>query len=230
MATAAILDLNDAQSRQLVGTAADAKLNLRLEPGDFALIDARDADLGRDFADLCSGLMPPDKGAVEFLGRDWTSLPLDYAQALRGRIGRVFAGRSWIDFLDAATNIMLPQLHHTRRDPAELRAHATDLCRRFGLPGLPIGRIGMLSAGDLVRAGFVRAFLGEPMLLLLESPLQGVYADMVPMLLNGIAEARDRGAAAIWMTRNKAVWGDRSFPATQRLRLGYHGLTSLRAN
>ncbi|MDY0885355.1 ATP-binding cassette domain-containing protein [Dongia soli] len=228
MATTAILDLNNARSRHLVGTAADAKLNLRLGPGDFALIDARDADLGRDFADLCSGLAPPDNGAVEFLGRDWTSLPLDYAQALRGRIGRVFAGRSWLDFLDAATNIMLPQLHHTRRDPATLRAEATDLCRAFGLPGLPMGRIDMLSAGDLVRASFARAFLGEPMLLLLESPLQGVYADMIPMLLNAIARARDRGAAAIWMTRNKAVWSDRSFPATQRLRLGYHGLASLR--
>lgn len=230
VAAGTILDLDAARSRELVGTAADAVLNLQVRPGDFVLIDARDPDLGRSFADLCSGLIAPDAGRITFMGQVWQSLPHDYANALRGRIGRIFAGNSWIHYLDAATNIMLPQLHHTRRDPTQLRAEATDLCRHFGLPGLPIGPISTLSAADLVRAGFVRAILGEPMLLLLESPVQGLYTDAIPMLLNCIAEARDRGAAAIWMSRSKLVWGDRSFPVTQRLRLGYHGLLPVRGN
>ncbi|MET1028707.1 MAG: ABC transporter ATP-binding protein [Dongiaceae bacterium] len=230
MATGIVLDIDAARSRQLTGTAAEIDLSLQLQPGDFALIDARDSDLGRDFADLCCGLIAPEAGAARFMGREWAALPRAYADALRGRIGRVFAGANWIHYLDAATNIMLPQLHHTRRDQGQLRAEATELCCRFGLPGLPAGSIGALSASDLVRIGFVRAFLGEPMLLLLESPIQGVYADLIPVLLNGIASARDRGAAVIWMTRNKAVWGDRSFPATQRWRLDYHGLSAKRGS
>jgi ABC-type ATPase involved in cell division len=230
MAISSILEIDAARSRRLVGTAAGAMLDLQVVPGDLILIDARDAELGRNFADLCCGLLTPDAGKVAFLGRPWTSLPHHYADALRGRIGRVFAGNSWIGYLDAATNILLPQLHHTRRDQRQLRAEAADLCRHFGLPGLPIGPISGLSAADLVRAGFVRAVLGEPMLLLFESPVQGLYADVVPMLLNCIAAARDRGAAAIWMTRSKLVWGDRSFPATQRLRLGYQGLMPMRGN
>ena len=230
MATNTILTLDSVQSPQLVGTANSATLNLVVQPGDLVLIDARDAELGRHFADLCCGLITPRTGTVAFMQRDWQHLPGHYADALRGRIGRVFAGNSWVNYIDAATNILLPQLHHTRRDPQHLRSEATKLCQHFGLPGLPVGAIGALSAADLVRAGFVRAVLGEPMLLLFESPTQGLYADVVPMLVNCIAAARDRGAAAIWMTRSKLVWGDRSFPATQRLRLGYQGLTPLRGN
>jgi predicted ABC-type transport system involved in lysophospholipase L1 biosynthesis ATPase subunit len=227
MAGTSILDLDQAQSAALFGTAADATLSLKVGPSELVLIDARDGDLASHFADLCSGLIVPDAGAVSFMGHDWVRLPEDYAAALRGRVGRVFSGPSWIPYLDAATNIMLPQLHHTRRDAAHLRAEATELCTLFGLPGLPIGPINALSASDLVRAGFARAFLGEPMMLLLESPVQGLYADLVPLLLNCLAIARDRGAAALWLTRSKLVWSDRSFPATQRLRLGYHGLAPL---
>ena len=230
MTTGAILTLDGVQSPQLVGTAGSAVLNLDVRAGDLVLIDARDAELGRNFADLCCGLIPPRGGIVSFLQRDWQGLPGHYADALRGRIGRVFAGNSWVNYIDATTNILLPQLHHTRHDPQQLRNEATRLCQHFGLPGLPVGAITALSAADLVRAGFVRAVLGEPMLLLFESPTQGLYADVVPTLLNCIAAARDRGAAAIWMTRSKLVWSDRSFPATQRLRLGYQGLSPLRGN
>jgi predicted ABC-type transport system involved in lysophospholipase L1 biosynthesis ATPase subunit len=224
MATTSLLHLDQTQSSSLFGTAADAVLSLKIQPSELVLIDARDSDLAGHFADLCSGLIAPDAGSVSFMGHDWMRLPDDYAAALRGRVGRVFSGPSWIPYLDAATNIMLPQLHHTRRNLARMRTEATELCTLFGLPGLPIGPITALSASDLVRAGFARAFLGEPMLLLLESPIQGLYADLVPLLLNRLAIARDRGAAALWLTRSKLVWGDRSFPATQRLRLGYHGL------
>jgi phospholipid/cholesterol/gamma-HCH transport system ATP-binding protein len=222
--TATILDLDQAQSSRLFGTAADATLSLKVQPSELVLIDARDSDLASHFADLCTGLIPPESGGVSFMSHEWSRLPEEYAAALRGRVGRVFSGPSWIPYLDAATNIMLPQLHHTRHAVARLRAEATELCTLFGLPGLPIGPITALSASDLVRAGFARAFLGEPMLLLLESPVQGLYADLVPLLLNRLAIARDRGAAALWLTRSKLVWSDRSFPTTQRLRLGYHGL------
>jgi phospholipid/cholesterol/gamma-HCH transport system ATP-binding protein len=106
-----------------------------------------------------------------------------------------------------------------------LREAAADLSRSFGLPGLPLVRPEALTAIDLARAACVRAFLGEPRLLILESPVQGQFADLVSPLLNALAAARDRGAAAIWLTRGDFVWTDRSFPATARLRLAERGLT-----
>jgi phospholipid/cholesterol/gamma-HCH transport system ATP-binding protein len=61
-------------------------------------------------------------------------------------------------------------------------------------------------------------------LVLLESPVQGRFNTLLPPLLNALAAARDRGAAAIWFTRSDLVWRDSSVPATMRLRLGERGL------
>jgi len=175
-------------------------------------------------ADLCCGLLPLAAGKVSFLGRDWEAMPQDYAAALRGRIGRVFLSGSWIRFLDVATNILLPQLHHTRDDGNTLRERAAALSCAFGLPGLPLARPGDLAAGDLARAACVRAFLGDPALVLLESPIQGRFAALIPPLLNALAQTRDRGGAAIWFTRSDLIWREPSLPVTHRLRLGEHGL------
>lgn len=192
--------------------------------GELALVDARHSARPAWLADLCCGLLPLAAGSARFLDHDWSAMPDDYAAALRGRIGRVFASGSWVGFLDVATNILLPRLHHTRDDPSDLRERATALSCAFGLPGLPLVRPGVLAASDLARAACVRAFLGDPMLVLLESPVQGRFTSLVPPLLDALAAARDRGAAAIWFTRSDLVWRDLSFPATMRMRLGERGL------
>jgi hypothetical protein len=74
----------------------------------------------------------------------------------------------------------------------------------------------------------VRAFLGEPILLLLERPEQGQFADLVPPLLNALTAAHDRHAASIWLTCGDAVWHDPKFPTTKRLQLLDRGLTPVR--
>jgi phospholipid/cholesterol/gamma-HCH transport system ATP-binding protein len=200
-------------------------VELLIQPGELVLVDARDAMLASGFADLCCGLELPDQGMVRFLGHDWSSQPREMADALRGLIGRVLSDPGWLPFLDAATNILLPQLHHTRVALDVLLARASGLADEFGLPGLPGGPMARLAPEDLTRAGFVRAFLGRPKLVVLESPVQGLFGDMISPLLRRISEVHDRGGAAIWLTRSRLVWDDRLFPASQRVRLNHHGLT-----
>jgi phospholipid/cholesterol/gamma-HCH transport system ATP-binding protein len=222
--SAPVLDLAAARPQAWADEAPVPAIDLRLMPGELALVDARHAARPARLGDLCCGLVPLASGRARFLGRDWSAVPPDYADALRGRIGRVFFSGSWIGFIDVATNILLPQLHHTRDDPSELRERATALCCAFGLPGLPLVRPGELAAGDLARAACVRALLGDPALVLLESPVQGRFTTLLQPLLNALAAARDGGAAAIWFTRSDVVWRNPSIPATMRLRLGERGL------
>jgi phospholipid/cholesterol/gamma-HCH transport system ATP-binding protein len=223
-----ILSLSNVRSVELFGRSVGA-LDLELGPGDLALVDARDPTLAAAFADLCCGLHRPAEGEVRFLQRDWSRQPPETADALRGLIGRVMSNPGWLRFLDTETNILLQQLHHTRTDIEILRADAVRLGEHFGLPGLPGGSIAELSQGDLMRAGFVRAFVGGPTLVILESPVQGLHQDMVPALLNKLLEVRDRGGAAIWLTRSRLIWDNPVFPATHRLRLDHHGLSSMTA-
>ena len=223
----AILELSAVHAGALFGHAA-GELDLTLSAGDLALIDARDTALAASFADLCCGLYRPAKGHVHFLQRDWSQQPPEIADALRGLIGRVLAAPGWMPFLDAAANILLRQVHHTHTDIQVLIGEASDLAVRFGLPGLPTGPIAHLSDSDLTRAGFVRAFVGRPKLVILESPVKGLHVDMITPLLNEIGEVRNSGGAAIWLTRSRRVWDDAVFPATHRLRLDHLGLSDRR--
>lgn len=225
---APVLELQSVRTDPQASRLPSAPLDLALMPGECALIETRDPAAAAEFADLCCGLAPPHRGSLRFLGRDWAKLPDEHAAALRGHIGRVHGVGAWIGFLGADPNILLPQLHHTRVPESALRDAAAELARAFGLPGLPLGRPDRMASTDLARAACVRAFLGEKRLLLLESPVQAQFADLVPPLLNALAAARDRGAAAIWLTRSDFVWADHSFPATQRLHPTEQGLLRFR--
>src|SRR6516164_10181812 len=109
-----ILELAASQARSDSDEVPAPEIDLRLAAGEFALVDARRSARPIWLADLCCGLLPLAAGSVRFLGRDWSAMPQGYAAALRGRIGRVFRSGGWIGSVDVATNILLPQLHHTR--------------------------------------------------------------------------------------------------------------------
>ena len=200
------------------------ELSLRLLPGECVVIEGADVAQLDAFADLCSGLIALRAGQVRFLGYDWSAVPHDFAAALRGRIGRVFASGGWVPFLDAETNILLPQLHHTRRGLSELQAEGIALAHEFGLPGLPCGRITDLSSDDVARAMLVRAFLGEPRLVLVVEPVAVGSA-----LLNRVAGMRDRYGAIVLLVRYRSVQDAWASAATQWLRLTDQGLGAVRS-
>ena len=211
------------------GVLPNVAFDLVLAPGDCALIDAPYAARASAFADLCSGMTALRQGEARFMGYDWNALGHERAAALRGRIGRTHQRGAWIGTLDAHVNIMLSQLHHTRVPEAAIAQAAAELAWRFGLPGLPLARPDRLSETDLARAGCVRAFLGEPSLLLLESATGADRPDIAGPLLDLLSRALDRGAAAVCFTRDVPFWTAQTFPVTHRLQLLDDGLKPMRA-
>jgi phospholipid/cholesterol/gamma-HCH transport system ATP-binding protein len=202
-------------------------LDLTLWPGDFTLIEVPGPRRGAAFADLCSGLVPLSGGTVRFLGRDWHDTPRRRADALRGHIGRLFYRPLSASTLDVAHRVLLARLHHTRTSETALRAEATELAVRFGLPGLPAGPARRLTEADLLRAACVRAFLGRPRLVILELPATMQRDDLLPALLEVGAEARGQGLTMMWLAGAGPALRNRSVRATQRLRLTDTGLTTI---
>jgi phospholipid/cholesterol/gamma-HCH transport system ATP-binding protein len=222
-----IVEITEARPSAGLQDGPPPTITLRLAPAELATIETPDAASAAWLADLCTGLIPLTSGRVRFLEYDWAAMPRSYAAALRGRIGRVFSTGGWIPFLDVASNVLLAQLHHGRERAEDLHNRAVDLACQFGLPGLPLERPGDLSARDLARAACVRAFLGSPALLLLESPAKDA-ADLTDALLGALAEARDGGTAAIWFTCHDLP-GDSPpplLPFSYRLRLDESGLVA----
>jgi phospholipid/cholesterol/gamma-HCH transport system ATP-binding protein len=223
-----VLEISGAIPEPAGSRLPSVPLHLRVMAGECVLINARSAVQAREFVDLCCGLLPLRSGSVRFLGRDWVGTSNELVSALRGHIGRLHGAGSWISFLATDINILLPQLHHTRRPEQVLREMATGLSIAFGLPGLPVMQPDALTPADLVRAACARAFMGEPRLLFLDDPELERIPDLVTALLNALMSMHDKQTACIWFTRDDALWNDRSFPATMRLRLGERGLVPVR--
>ena len=191
-------------------------VNLDLAPGDLVLIRMEKEHTRLPLADAACGVARPDEGAVRFVGESWTALSPETAAGRRGRIGRVFGDGGWVRALPVADNVTLPQRHHTRREPRDIEDEALALARLFALPGLPRGLPAEVRRQDLRRAACVRALLGEPRLLLLEEPTDGVYPEIMPPLVNALRAARRRGAAVVWLTSDTRVWKDPGVRASQR--------------
>lgn len=214
-----VLQMNDAAlTMTLGGDYETMEVDLELYGGEMILIHLQHPLQGSVLADACAGLVRPHRGTVDFLGKNWSMLPPDTENALRGRIGRVFAIGNWISHLTLLENILLPQLHHTRRTVKELCDEAGRLAARFGLPGIPAGFPDMCLQADLRIAACMRAFLGSPSLVILEDPTTEVSPEMLPPLINTIREVRGSGAAVIWMIVQDKLWHDRTIPATSRYR------------
>lgn len=197
--------------------------------GQCVAIEVDDPTLAVEFADLCCGLLLPLDGQVRFLGHDWAAVSDEQAAAMRGRIGRTYGANSWVGFLGVDRNILWPQLHHTRRPETELRDAAAELARSFGLPGLPLTSPDSLTTADLVRADCVRAFLGDPRLVIIQTAALTHFADLSPALLAAFTATGNRQAAGIWLINGDTGWKDRAFPVTIRLRLTERGLVPMGA-
>lgn len=195
------------------------QVSFRLERSELALVHLEESHQRVPLADAAQGLVDPVQGSVSFLGRRWPAYRHQEKLAARARIGRVFDEPGWISTLDMDENIILSQAHHTRRPEAEIRDEAALLARQFSLPGLPQGKPCNMRESDLRRASCVRGFLGNPDLLILERPTEGIYPGIMPALMTQVRAARLRGAAVLWTTDNWDVWNDPGVRPTIRCKM-----------
>ena len=223
-----VLQLESAHPRGDENSPIEAPVDIRLDVGELAVVQPEDHAVARALTELCAGVPPLGAGRVLLFGEDVSKLPRTAAETLRGRIGLAAGEDGWLPHLPVEDSMLLPRQHHGATDLVALRLQAEGLARHFGLEGVPQISPHELSRLDLARIGCMRAFLGAPELLLLESPHDAEAADMLVEPLRACLDvALARGAAAVWVTRSHRVWGNPGFPAQQRWRLGRDGLQPL---
>ena len=189
-------------------------VSFTLSQGELLLVRMERGRFRLPLADLATGILEPADGIVEFLGKNWQEMTADNAAAQRGKVGRVFENLGWINFLDVGQNITLAQRHHSFRSDSDVEEEAIGLARLFGLPGLPHTSVSRARREDLNRAAFIRAFLGQPALIVLERPTRDLLPGILSPLMNAVRLARDRGSAIIWTTSEDVVWSNPDIHAT----------------
>ncbi|MCH4090439.1 ABC transporter ATP-binding protein [Acetobacter sp.] len=226
--TGPMLELADATPVFDESSLPPVPLSLRVMPGECAVIETRDMSRATMFADLCSGMVHLRNGSARFMDMNWDDLDDRHRNALRGRIGRITRRPLWTDLFGTHVGIMLRELHHTTVSVPDLTSETVRLCTQFGLPGVPVETPRRLSSADLVRASCVRAFLGQPQLLLIEDPLEGSPVDISGAFFECLTEARDRGASVVWFVRDSSVWQPYRRAVSGLWRLADDGLLTVR--
>ena len=179
-------------------------MSFAIRPGELTLITLAPGHVRSPFADLTQGLLNPHSGHVRFGGRCWTTRSLKEMAYDRSRIGRVFDVGGWVSNLDVDENVLLAQRHHNSAPEDDLRRRIDELARAFRLDGVPTRRPAEASQNELRISQWVRALLVDMSLLVLERPARDVKPESVPPFLEALHEARERGAAVIWVTTDGA--------------------------
>ena len=182
-----------------------AGIDFVLAQGDCFAVRVEEERVCPPLADMAMGLLRPSAGCVLLEGRDWAQMSADDVSRARSRIGRVFEEQGWVSNLDVDENVTLAQRHHTGRSPTEIRAEALRWARRFGRDALLSVRPAWATRHELLIAQWVRAFMGEPQLLIFERPTRDATDDECTWFLNALREQRQRGAGVIVLASDERL-------------------------
>ncbi|MBB5323204.1 urea transport system ATP-binding protein [Anoxybacillus tepidamans] len=125
------------------------------------------------------GLIKPMRGNIEWEGEDITSLPPE--QRVRRGIGYVPQGREIFPTLTVEENLLLGfealpkkiNSSHVLEEIYELFPILKDMLHRKG---------GDLSGGQQQQLAIARALIGQPKLLLLDEPMEGIQPSIVQLI------------------------------------------------
>jgi phospholipid/cholesterol/gamma-HCH transport system ATP-binding protein len=138
-------------------------------------------------------------GRVLFEGVSWEYRSTYGLLACRGRIGWVLTQPAWVNNLNVLENVLLRQLHHTIIPRKQLLAEAQELAYAVELPEVPAGRMSSLEISKLRRAEWIRAFLGNPRLVMLHRAFNGIEHSHRDALTKVVRDALSRGTAILWL-------------------------------
>lgn len=134
-------------------------------------------------------LLRPTGGDLEWFGA------LSDPFAVRRRIGYVGHETYLYGHLTARENL----LYYARlMRVADRRAVVARLLARVGLSGVADSSVRSFSRGMGQRLTLARALLGDPQLLLLDEPDNGLDRNARALLADLLSEARARGGAVVW--------------------------------
>ncbi|WP_243371173.1 organic solvent ABC transporter ATP-binding protein [Geotalea sp. SG265] len=123
---------------------------------------------------LILGFVETDRGEFSIFGAKPTSLPENRLYELRQRIGIVYANGGLISNLKIWENVTLPLSYKGRMNNAEMETLGVQVLKRAGYQGKLMQLPGHTPFHQKKAAGFARAMLMDPELMVYESPLLGL--------------------------------------------------------
>jgi phospholipid/cholesterol/gamma-HCH transport system ATP-binding protein len=154
------------------------------------------------------GLLTPDSGDVRVEGQSVPALDEDGLLALRRNLGMLFQDGALFSSMNLYDNVAFPLRQHTRKSEREIREVVMARLGEVGLAGAEKKMPSELSGGMRKRAGFARALVLEPRILLFDEPDSGLDPVRTALLCELIKEIQRRyGSTAVVISHDtKAVF------------------------
>jgi phospholipid/cholesterol/gamma-HCH transport system ATP-binding protein len=148
---------------------------------------------------LLDGLLLPSAGHVYVRGRDICHMSEDQRNRVRQKISLSFQFSALLDSLTVGENVALPLREHTSLSEAEIRQTVMDSLDSVGLGGAYDSLPAELSGGMLKRAGFARAIVTRPDLVLYDEPTTGLDPIVTNLITDTILKLRAKlnGSAVV---------------------------------
>jgi len=151
------------------------------------------------------GLMFPDSGDVEVLGQSVPSLTMPQLLKLRRRIGVLFQDGALFGSMSVFDNVAFPLRQHTGMSEVQIGERVRQRLADVGLAEATDFSPSQLSGGMRKRAGFARALVTEPDVVIFDEPDSGLDPVRTALLCDLIQEMHQLyGGTYIVVTHNIA--------------------------
>jgi phospholipid/cholesterol/gamma-HCH transport system ATP-binding protein len=141
---------------------------------------------------LLDGLIRPNSGHVYVRDQDICHLSEEQLIPVRQKISLAFQFAALLDSLTVGENISLPLSEHTDMSHTEIRRTVMDALDSVGLEHTYDNFPSELSGGMLKRAGFARAIVTRPDLILYDEPTTGLDPIVTHLITNTIVKLRQK--------------------------------------
>ncbi len=138
------------------------------------------------------GLLYPDRGDIRVAGKSVPDLSEDELLELRRNVGMLFQDGALFSSMNLYDNVAFPLRQHTKKSEKEIKEIVMQRLDEVGLREAVTKMPNELSGGMRKRAGFARALVLEPELLLFDEPDSGLDPVRTALLCDLIKQIQQK--------------------------------------